>query len=52
MSYRLTVHIGVFWKSPDIELGSYRWKWVAYLRARLYLWLHPSRAITLHKIDP
>jgi hypothetical protein len=45
--YHLTAHIGVYWKGPDIDLGSFRWEWMAQLYARAYLWAYPYRAVTV-----
>lgn len=36
MKYRVISHVGIFWKGPDITLGTYRWLLVAKLRA----WWH------------
>lgn len=47
--YSVTAHVGVYWRGPDHFLGSYRWLWLARLRARLYLANWPYRACTISR---
>ncbi len=47
--YVLTAHVGVYWRGPDIPLGSFRWHWVARLYAELYLLAHPYREVTVSR---
>lgn len=37
MRWRAVGKIGFFWDGPEVDLGTYRWKWLATLRARVWL---------------
>jgi hypothetical protein len=37
----VTGKIGLFWSGPKMNLGGYRWRWLAWLRAELWLMDYP-----------
>jgi hypothetical protein len=49
--YHLTAFPGLFRSSLPIDLGSFRWGWLAKWYARLYLWVYPCRAVTVEEIE-
>lgn len=49
--YHLTAFPGLFRSSPPIDLGSFRWAWIADFYARAYLWAYPWRAVKVEEIE-
>lgn len=47
--YHLTAFPGLFRSSPPLDLGSFRWEWLAKWYARAYVWAYPWRAVTVEK---
>ena len=47
----LTAFPGLFRSSPPLDLGSFRYGWLARFYARAYLWAYPWRAVRVEKRD-
>lgn len=48
--YKATGHIGYFWKGPDVDLGTYKWFFFAWLNAKLWLLDWPHSQATIVKV--
>ena len=44
--WKVVGKVGYFWDGPEVDLGTYRWRWYAFLKAHAWLakWSY-SRAL-------
>jgi len=51
--WKATGYIGYFWEGPTVELGTYRWRWLACLRADWWLakWTYSQATVKPVDID-
>ena len=50
MGYSLKAYVGVFWVGPTINLGTFRFHWMAWLYAQAYLVFHPYRSVSVCRL--